>query len=115
MKNESDVCGAEGCQKVFVVGSEVMVEDKNFLLVGLSRAPIRLRRFVFPAPDGPYIDMNSPASTIRSMFFSASTTTSSISNCLHNAEATTTFSVNVCRPLWISNDGNPICFAVPSF
>ena len=78
MKNESVVCGAEGCQKVFVVGSEVMVEDKNFPLVGLSRAPIRLRRVVFPAPDGPYIDINSPASTVRSMFFSASTTTSSI-------------------------------------
>ena len=39
------------------------------------------------------------------MFFSASTTTLSISNCLHDAESHNNFSVNVFCHLWISNDG----------
>ena len=43
------------------------MKTRIFPLVGLSRAPIRLRRVVFPAPDGPYVDMNSPASTVRSI------------------------------------------------
>ena len=42
-------------------------------LVGRSRAPIMLRRVVFPLPDGPNIAINSPSFTLRSTALSATT------------------------------------------
>ena len=44
---------------------------KSFPEVGSSISPIRLRRVVFPAPEGPKIEMMFPLSIFKSTLFTA--------------------------------------------